>query len=332
MNGTLTVTQVSHEPDSADRPPIVNAVTVDVEDWIQSVIDPDLPLTDRFRSNTRKVLDTLARHGVKGTFFVLGLAAEKAPDLVREIDAAGHEVQSHGYGHRWVHTQTPQAFREDIERSKKLLEDLIGRPITGYRAPAFTIMRESLWALDVLAECGFAYDSSIFPLRARRYGITGAPWYPHRLRTAAGHELIEIPVASYRCLGRRLPAGGGGYFRLLPCAVARRAIRQINRAGHAATIYMHPHEFSPDDFRSYSRRIPWPARIHQGLGRRGFPRKIDRLLTGFPFSTLRALIAAAARLPLHGDGPEPKQARRPSQQSSRGRRKSPVAICPEAAG
>ena len=281
------------------RSPLLNAITVDVEDWGQSVVNPDCPLTDLFRANTDKILEAFARHDVRGTFFVLGLAAEKAPDVVRAIAAAGHEVQSHGYGHRWVHTQTPAAFRADVDRSKKLLEDMIGRSVTGYRAPAFTIIRESLWALDILAETGFQYDSSIFPLRARWYGITGAPWYPHRLRTPSGAMVTEIPVASYRVLGRRIPAGGGGYLRLAPSMLFSAAIRQINRAGHNATIYMHPHEFGAPDFDQYASPVSWRTKLHQGIGRRGFPAKIEYLLKTFRFGTICDAVGDPHRLPLH---------------------------------
>ena len=277
----------------------INAISVDVEDWLQSTVDPNLPLTDRFFASTHRVLEAFAAHDVRGTFFVLGLAAEKAPNLVREIQQAGHEVQSHGYGHRLVHTLTPGQFREDLSRSKKLLEDITGQPIVGYRAPAFTITLRNLWALDALVECGYEYDSSVFPLETGRYGIDGAPWYPHRLRTPAGYELLELPVASYRLLGRTFPAGGGGYVRLLPYAVIRRAVRQINRAGHSVVIYMHPYEYDPIEFRELGHPISFKQRLHQGLGRRGFPRKIDRLLAEFSFGSIRRIIDSLDDVPRH---------------------------------
>lgn len=278
---------------------MLNAISVDVEDWLQSTIDPRLPLTDRFYASTHKVLDAFAARGVRGTFFVLGLAAEKAPEMVREIQRAGHEVQSHGYGHELVHTLTPELFRADLDRSKKLLEDITGEAITGYRAPAFTIGLENLWALDVLVEAGFEYDSSVFPLRTRRYGIAGAPHYPHRLRTPSGGELVEVPVACYRVVGRQLPVGGGGYVRLFPYFVVRNGVRQLNREGYAATIYMHPYEYDPIEFGEIDYPIPWKTRLHQGIGRRGFPGKIDRLLGEFTFTTMAAQIASLSDLPIH---------------------------------
>lgn len=277
----------------------LNAISVDVEDWIQSVFDVTLPLTDRFHHSTRRVLEAFASRNVRGTFFVLGLAAEKAPELVREIQKAGHEIQSHGYGHQLVHTLTRDQFREDLTRSKKLLEDMTGSAIEGYRAPGFTIALQNLWALDVLVECGYRYDSSVFPLRTGRYGIDGAPWYPHRLKTPGGAEILELPVASYRCAGRRLPLGGGGYFRLFPYGFIRRGVTQINAADHSATIYMHPYEYDPIEFRELGHPIPWMRRLHQGLGRRGFAGKIDRLLSEFSFGTMQQVIATLGELPCH---------------------------------
>lgn len=284
-------------PDTNGRQ--LNAISVDVEDWLQSTLSPELPLTDRFRHSTARVLEAFGHHGVRGTFFVLGLAAEKAPDVVRAIQGAGHEVQSHGYGHRRVYNLTPETFREDLERSKKLLEDITGVAVCGYRAPEFTITLENLWALDVLVECGYTYDSSVFPLRTGRYGVAGAPWFPHRLKTPAGHELVELPVASFRWLGRRLPVGGGGYFRLFPYGLLRRGVAQLNRRGVPATIYMHPYEYDPIEFRELGHPVPWKTRLHQGLGRRAFPRKIDRLLTDFRFGAIEDLLAELPELPCH---------------------------------
>jgi polysaccharide deacetylase family protein (PEP-CTERM system associated) len=280
-----------------ERP--LNGISVDVEDWLQSTIDPTLPLSERFHPNTQKVLDAFARRNVRGTFFVLGLAAEKAPGLVREIQAAGHEIQSHGYGHEIVYSITRERFKADVERSKKMLEDMTGRRICGYRAPAFSITLANLWALDVLVELGFEYDSSVFPIELQRYGIGGAPWYPHRLRAPGGGVLTEVPVATYRWAGRRMPLGGGGYFRLFPYFLIRNCVQQLNSAGQSATIYMHPYEYNPDELKEIVEfPISWKTRLHQGLGRRGFPRKVDRLMSEFRFGCMRDLIAEAGELPI----------------------------------
>ncbi len=283
--------------------PIINAVTVDVEDWIQSVFDNDAPLTDRFVTNTERVLSLFERCGVRGTFFVLGLAAEKAPELIRRIQASGHEVQSHGYAHRLIHTQTKAQLYDDLDRSKKLLEDITGSPITGYRAPAFSIGPRHLWALDVIAECGFTYDASICPAKTRRYGIAHAPHRTHRIITPAGHTLLEIPVATASRFGRRTPAGGGGYLRLYPVGFVRRAIEAINRTGSASAIYMHPYEFAPTELAELSSpnlkypTIPWKTKLHQGLGRSGFAAKIERLLRTCRFGTMSEVIATAGDWP-----------------------------------
>jgi polysaccharide deacetylase family protein (PEP-CTERM system associated) len=277
----------------------LNGLTVDVEDWIQSVFDSSAPLTDCFVRNTHRVLEMLASHGVRGTFFVLGLAAEKSPDLVRAIHSAGHEVQSHGYGHRPVHTLTPRQFRENLKRSKDLLEDLSGQAVVGYRAPAFSITLRNLWAFDSLVECGFSYDSSVFPVRTRRYGIAGVPRFPHRVRTPGGNTLIEIPVASYRCLGRALPLGGGGYFRLFPDSFIHRAVATANRGGRPVTVYLHPYEFNATEITDLSHSIPPLLQIHQTLGRRGIPRKIGRLLREFRFGPLQDVIASLSPIPTH---------------------------------
>lgn len=283
---------------------VLNAVTVDVEDWPQSVMDPTLPLTDCFRANTRKLLAAFAARSVRGTFFVLGLAADKAPDLVREIQAAGHEIQSHGWGHELIHTQTPAQFRQSVERSKKLLEDITGAEVYGYRAPAFTITRRTLWALDVLVETGHRYDSSIFPKQMPRYGIDGAPRYPHQLRTPAGHTLYEFPVAVYEFAGRRVPVGGGGYFRLFPYWFLRRGVVQLNAQRQPATIYMHPYEYAPHELSHVGYPVSWRLWLHQRPGRHRFPGRVDRMLREFRFGAIADVITATHDWPQYTHHPE----------------------------
>ncbi len=286
------------ERPAGSRPPIINALTVDVEDWVQSVLDPDAPLSNRFVANTHRILELLDGHGVRATFFVLGLAARKAPQLVRAIQSAGHEVQSHGYGHRLLHTLNREEVVNDLVRSRKLLEDITGTAVTAYRAPAFSITRANPWVLDALRSCGYTTDASIVPARTKRYGIAGAPWYPHKLRTPGGETIVEVPVATASFLGRRVPMGGGGYLRLYPVQLVAHAIRTINRSGQPATIYMHPYEFNPDELAALPRAIPPALRIHQGLGRRAFGRKMERLLSTIRFGSLRDALSTAA-LPTH---------------------------------
>ncbi|KPK49350.1 MAG: hypothetical protein AMK72_04770 [Planctomycetes bacterium SM23_25] len=268
-----------------------HAISVDVEDWYQSTIDPRADLSDRFQRSTTKVLETLAGHHVTGTFFVLGLAAEKAPHVIRRIAEAGHEVQSHGYGHRLNYDLAKEDFREDLVRAKGLIEDLISREVYAYRAPCFTIDQRNLWALDVLAETGHRYDSSIFPLKTSRYGIDGYPPEPRVIETPRGHRLVEAPVACFHWLGRRWPVGGGGYFRLWPYRVIRKAWRQLEAIGRPGIVYMHPYEYDPVEMGAYRANVPLKQRLHQGIGRKGFPRKIDRLLAEFRFGTMAEVLA-----------------------------------------
>lgn len=282
---------------SGDRPVrtdagrLLHAISVDVEDWFQSTIDADSPLSDRFEASTMKVLEAFASRGITGTFFVLGLAAEKAPHVVQAIADAGHEMQSHGYGHRSIFELDEAAFREDVTRAKKLLEDLLGRAVDAYRAPCFTIDERNLWALDVLAETGHRYDSSVFPLKTSRYGIDGYPPEPRVITTPRGRRLVEAPVASFRWLGKRRPVGGGGYFRLWPYRVIRKAWRQMQRIGRPGIVYFHPYEYDPVEMRAYKADVSLAGRLHQGLGRKGFPRKIDRLLADFAFGPMRQVLA-----------------------------------------
>ncbi|MBM4017300.1 MAG: DUF3473 domain-containing protein [Planctomycetes bacterium] len=274
---------------------MLHAITVDVEDWYQSTIDARAGLSDRFRTSTRLVLEAMAARNVKGTFFVLGLAAEKAPDAVRDIAAAGHEVQSHGYGHLEVFNLSEEEFRQDVLRAKGLLEDLLGAPVCGFRAPSFSIDERTPWALDALAETGHRYDSSIFPIKMARYGIGGYPPEPRVVTTARGRRIVEAPIACFDCLGGRRPVGGGGYFRLWPYAVIRRAFRQMDRDGRPGVIYFHPYEYDAAEMAVYRGKVPLAMRLHQGLGRRGFARKVNRLMTDFQVGPLRDVLADLLR-------------------------------------
>ena len=268
----------------------LHALSIDVEDWYRSAIDPNAELSDRFEYNTMTVLENLAKHDVKGTFFVLGMAAEKAPHVIKAIATAGHEVQNHGFAHRSNFVLDENAFREDILKAKKLIENIIGAEVYGYRAPFFSVDERNLWVLDVLAETGHRYDSSIFPLKTKRYGIQDYPLEPRIIETPRGHRLVEAPVACFHWMGRRIPVGGGGYFRLWPYRVIRYAWRQLTRVDRPGIIYMHPYEYDPSEMSAYKKSVPWKRRFHQGLGRKAFPRKIDRLLTEFTFGRMRDIL------------------------------------------
>jgi polysaccharide deacetylase family protein (PEP-CTERM system associated) len=272
-----------------------NAFSVDVEDWYQ-VSDFEEAVSfgawDRYESrvvrNTERVLALLAAHDVKATFFVLTWNAERHPDLVRRIAEAGHEVASHGYRHRLIYEQSPAEFRDDIMRSKKILEDATGTPVWGYRAPSFSLTQASLWALDVLLECGFRYDSSIFPISDRLYGIPNARRFPFEIRADGDRALIEFPMSTARAVGRNWPLGGGAYLRLFPYHYMRWGIRRVNREGQPALVYVHPWELDPEQ-----------PRIKVG-GKRGLSThyinlhrteaKLQRLLQDFSFAPARDVL------------------------------------------
>jgi polysaccharide deacetylase family protein (PEP-CTERM system associated) len=271
--------------------------TVDVEEHFQvSALAPYVARADwdslpsRVEASTRRILELMAERGARGTFFTLGWVAERRPDLVREIAAAGHEVASHGYGHERVTELTPEQFRESVRISKSILEDTIGAPVFGYRAPSFSIVRGSEWALDILIEEGYAYDSSLYPVRRHGYGFAGGERDPHRL-TRPGGVLDELPPATLRVFGELLPAGGGAYLRLLPPALVSRALTSAERRGVPATFYIHPWEVDPGQPRfavSRSTRI----RHYGGLTRTAG--LLRRLLGAFEFQPIAATLGLDA--------------------------------------
>ena len=230
--------------------PITNAFTCDVEDYFQvSALAPHFPRSGwdavpcRVEANIDRILELMAQHQAQGTFFTLGWIAERFPQVVRRIAAAGHEVASHGYSHERASAMSREEFRDDIVRAKQLLEDLAGQEVTGYRAPSFSIGTGNLWAHDVIAEAGYRYSSSVYPVKHDHYGIPDAPRFPWRLENG----LMEVPVTTVRRFGRNWLAGGGGFFRLLPYAVSRWQIREVNRADQRPAIfYFHPWEVDPE--------------------------------------------------------------------------------------
>lgn len=265
---------------------MLNAFTVDLEDWAQAVLDPHLPVSERVVENTQRVLDWLARRRVRATFFALGKVCEKFPDLLPGVASAGHEIGSHGYGHELVYSISADEFRRDVRRSVQLIESQTGvRPI-GYRAPAFSITRYSLWAGKLLSELGFRYSSSIFPIRHPRYGIPQAPPYPFEWNDC---DLTEFPITTYRALGRRWPCVGGGYTRLLPGIALARAIRRANQAGQPAVVYLHPYEFAPREtgwFARHGASARWRRRFTQELWRSRVEPRLTRLAGEFEFGPM----------------------------------------------
>jgi len=275
-------------PVTASRLP-AHHFTVDVEEHFQvSAFEPFLPrerwpaMESRVVANVERLLELLAAHGARGTFFILGCVAEAHPEVVRTIARAGHEVASHGWDHRRVTQQTPAEFRESVRRTKAFLESLTGAPVLGFRAPSYSIVAGREWALDVLVEEGYAYDSSLFPVRRPGYGYAAGARDPHWLERAAG-RLAEVPPATLRLAGVNLPAAGGAYFRLFPYGLVRAALRDCERRSVPGTFYLHPWEIDPDQPRL---EVPALTRIrHYGGLRRTRPR-LERLLAEFSFSSI----------------------------------------------
>ena len=269
---------------------LVNAFTVDVEDYFQvSAFEKDIARdqwsqhTSRVVANTHRILDLLARHDVKATFFVLGWVADRFPQLVRDIHGAGHEIGSHSHEHRLIYNQTPDQFRDDLRRSRNAIQDACGASITAFRAPSFSITKKSLWALDILAEEGFLVDSSIFPTHHDRYGIPDAEPRFHRIDTSAG-PLSECPPSVVRFCRLNLPVSGGGYFRLYPLPWTIHCLRRINQAKQPFVFYIHPWEVDPDQPRlAAGSRI---SRFRHRVNLRTTERKLDRLLREFRFGRL----------------------------------------------
>jgi polysaccharide deacetylase family protein (PEP-CTERM system associated) len=258
-------------------PPVI---TIDVEDWLQSTWDHRLPVTKRAVVNTARMLRLLSDANVKATMFVLGKVAQRFPHLVKDIRAEGHEVASHGFGHVEIFRQSREEFAADVRQSKDLLEEILGEPVRGYRAPDFSIVRDTLWAFEVLAETGYEYDSSIFPISRHRYGIPNWPRSPLEVVLAGGRSVLELPLATFRGLGRNWPISGGGYHRLLPGLVSRYLAKRTMTFS-PFIFYCHPYELDPAEFRELPIQIPYRMRLHQGLGRSRFSGRLRAFLRCF---------------------------------------------------
>lgn len=278
--------------------------SVDVEDYFHASALADgvkaaglHTLEHRVCDNTRTILNVLAETGVTGTFFVLGWVAERYPELVREIQEAGHEIACHGYSHSVIYEQSQDEFRAETLKAKKLLEDITGEPVLGYRGASFSITDKSLWALDVLEEAGFAYDSSIFPVHHDRYGIPDANPVPHRLPLSDGRSIVEVPMTVARYGGMNMPISGGGYFRLYPYWFSRMAARGANAEGRPWVFYVHPWEVDPGQprldvkplsrFRHYNNLHKTESRLRQ-------------MLADFQFTSMRSYLVDAGLLRLTG--------------------------------
>jgi len=267
---------------------IANALTIDVEDYFQvSALAPYIPRSEwdripcRIERNMDVILGLLADSGARATFFTLGWIAERYPSVVARILAGGHELASHGYAHLRATEQTPTEFLDDIRRAKALLEDIAGIEVRGYRAPSFSIGKTNPWAFDCIAEAGYRYSSSVYPMRHDHYGMPDAPRFAYRARAS----LLEIPVSTARVLNRNLPAGGGGYFRLLPYTVSRAFIRRVNESDQRPSVfYLHPWEIDAEQPRvprtSLRTRFRHYVNLHRTVGR------LRRLLQDFKWDRM----------------------------------------------
>ena len=276
------------------KEPIQNALTIDVEDYFQVAALAEAVRYDdwssmeyRVEANTDRILSLFERADVKATFFTLGWVAERSPELVKRIAAQGHEVASHGYSHQLIYNQTPDVFKEETRRSKVILEDILGAPVTGYRAASYSITNQSRWALDILAEQGFTWDSSIFPVHHDRYGMPGTPRWPHRLTTDKGYELAEFPLSTFKLPGYTLPIAGGGYFRLFPYWFSRYGLGSINRHGRPFVFYLHPWEVDPDQPRL---DVKWFSRFRHYNNLDVCEQRLARLLSDFRFTTMSQVL------------------------------------------
>lgn len=270
---------------------ISNYLSIDVEDYFQvsafekvSRIDNWDSYESRVERNTGKILEILDKTGVKATFFIVGWIAERHGALVKKIFSRGHQIGCHSHLHRKVYDLSPEQFRQDTKQAKETIEDIVGQPVLIYRAPSYSITKKSLWALDILAELGFKYDSSIFPIHHDIYGIPDAPRFPYAI---SGLDLLEFPITTFRIFGRNIPIAGGGYFRFFPYWFTRTLLRQINsRERQPFVFYLHPWELDPDQPRMHNAGLRSKTRHYLNLKKTSS--RLQQLLKDFHFIPISA--------------------------------------------
>ena len=275
---------------------LTDALSVDVEDYFQVEAFADQISRDnwpsfapRVRRNCDRILALFDKHKLRATFFVLGWVAERDPELVREIARAGHELACHSYLHRRVGSLRQEEFREDLRRARDAIQGAAGAPVAGYRAPTFSIVRHTMWAMEILAEEGFLYDSSIFPIRHDLYGYPEFPRSIQRVQMPSGREILEVPMSTIRVSGVTLPLGGGGYLRLLPMAYTRWAIRRVHENdGVPVIVYVHPWELDPEQPRLKGK---WKSRLRHYVGLGRMEARLDEILQTGRFEPVGDVVA-----------------------------------------
>lgn len=279
--------------------PLKHCLSFDVEEHFQvSAFESSMRrrhwdvYESRVERNTFKILNVLARHETRATFFILGWVAERFPQLVKQISSAGHEIASHGYQHELITAQTPASFRDDVRKAKSILEQIISGPVYGYRAPSFSITKETIWATSILVEEGYLYDSSIFPILHDRYGIPGASPHVHQLKTESG-MLWEVPPSVAQLAGLSVPVAGGGYLRLYPYFLLRMLLRRIASADVPLVMYLHPWELDPEQPRMEG---PLISRIRHYQNLSKTEKRLNKLLDDFGFAPICTAIAPLSRL------------------------------------
>ena len=295
----LVGSTVHNEPEVALRrtlDPITDALSVDVEDYfhVEAFANQIRPenwptFTSRVHANCDRLLELFAKYDRRATFFVLGWVAERDPALVRKIAEAGHELACHSYAHRRVFSLQPEEFREDLRRARGLIEDAASVRVVGYRAPTFSILRRSVWALEILAEEDFLYDSSIYPIRHDLYGYPEFPRFLQRVELSSGREIIEVPMSTIRFAGLNWPLGGGGYLRLLPMAYTSWAIRRVHQQDRQPfVLYVHPWEVDPSQPRLNGK---WKSKLRHYTGLAGMEGRLEALLERGSFEPMQNLVA-----------------------------------------
>lgn len=275
--------------------------TVDVEDGVsiamRDVFNEQVSQTRRVVYTTNQILELLSKFNTKATFFTLGQVAETFPTLIKSIANEGHEISVHGYNHLQFFRMTPKQAKEELSRAKKILEDLSGQEIMGHRAPAFSVMPATAWALDIIAECGFRYDSSIIPIKGKRYGWPGFPEQPVILRTLKGNQLVELPISVTKIFGKSIPFSGGGYLRLYPFEFTKWAFQREIRKG-VVNLYLHPYELDTDRYPDYyfqamkTHSLPLQLKMRSNwIGRKGVYGKLEALLKRYDFGPINKFMS-----------------------------------------